>query len=340
MADDLLSEDELGALLDSIDDDAVHANAERRIVDYDFARPDKLNPEQIRALQRLYETVAQEVETAMGRMLRLNVQVNLVSLGQLSFEVFRNSLYSPLVLQVLDMDPGSEHALLTMDLKMAFSLVDRMLGGEGKAIEDARPLTGIEEGLVENITDRFLERSAEGWRRFAPFEFTVVERESDPQFVQVIPAAEMVLVATFGVQAPGEIEAGEVCLCIPFLNIEEFIGRIGSQNRFATVHRAATKAQKEHVQRVVGDTTTPFIAEVGKATLTIGEILELAQDDVLVLDQRKGALLEASVGGLRKVYGYAGQIGNKMGLLVEQVQPEGHRPGSAGLEQARQGKEA
>ena len=59
----------------------------------------------------------------------MSVEVDLVSLGQLSFyEVFRNSLYSPIVIQVLEMNPGAEKAVLTADIKLSLSLIDRMLG--------------------------------------------------------------------------------------------------------------------------------------------------------------------------------------------------------------------
>lgn len=329
MADDILSEDELGALLDTIESDVVTASEGKRIVDYNFARPDKLNPEQIRALQRLYETVAQDVESSLSRLLRMGMEVSLVSLGQLTYDVFRNSLYSPLVIQVLEMKPGSEYAVLTMDLKMGLSLIDRMLGGEGKALEDVRPLTGVEEGLVENITDHFIDRLTESWDRFQHFKYRIVERESDPQFVQVIPAAEMVLVATFGVHSPGIIEPGEVCICIPFLNIEQYIGKIGTQNRFANVRRSQTEEQKQYLGKMVNDTTSPLVASVGTASLTIGEVLGLQQGDVLVLDQRHDDLLEATVGGRRKVYGRAGRVGRKLGFLIEQVKPDGSRPDKA-----------
>lgn len=328
MADDILSEDELGALLDSIEEDVSDEDG-RRIVDYNFARPDKLNPEQIRALQRLYETVAQDVESSLSRVLRMAIEVSLVSLGQLTYDVFRNSLYSPLVIQVLDMKPGDEYAVLTMDLKMALSLIDRMLGGDGRALDDVRPLTGVEEGLIENVTDRFLDRLADGWERFQRFTFNIHERESDPQFVQVIPAAEMVLVATFGVQAPGVIEPGEVCVCIPFLNIEQYIGKIGSQNRFAMVRREQTESQREHLNKVVNDTMSNLIAEVGTATLTVGEVLDLKKDDVLVLDQRADDLMTATIGGLTKLYGRPGKIGRKVGFLIDQVKADGSRPDKA-----------
>ena len=76
--------------------------------------------------------------------------------------------------------------------------------GQGVAPDVARPLTGVEEGLLDNVTDCLQECIVGGWKRFGDFTFEVVERVN-LTFVQVIPAQEMVLVATFGVQAPGSM---------------------------------------------------------------------------------------------------------------------------------------
>ena len=327
MSDDILSDDELGALLDQIEEEGDSMQRERQIHDYDFARPDKLNPEQIRALQRMYESVAQELENTLTRLLRMSVEIDLISLGQLSYEVFRNSLYSPTVIHVLEMTPGTERAIMTADTKLSLSLIDRMLGGDGKAIEDSvRPLTGVEQGLLDNITDRFQQCLCAGWRRFFSFSMKVVERESDPQFVQVIPAQEMVLVATFGVQATGSLEPGEVCICIPFLNIEEFIGKIGAQNRFAQVRRQQTEVQKNYLERVIKETLVPIEVSLGEATLDLGKVMSLQVGDVVVLDQRKDEPLKADVADLAKLRGTAGNCGRKYGLLLSEVSPEGLSP--------------
>ena len=125
------------------------------------------------------------------------------------------------------------------------------------------------------------------------FSLNVVERESDPQFVQVIPAQEMVLVATFGVQASGSLEPGELCICIPFLNIENYIGKVGAQNRFAQVHRQQTDAQRVHLEKVVKETMVDLEVELGKATLSIGKVLDLTVGDVVVLDQHHEEPLQA-----------------------------------------------
>lgn len=320
--DDILSEDELNSLLDSIEDESPAGKRPKRIVDYDFARPDKLNPEQIRSLQRMHENVATDVEGALSRLLRVPVEVSLISVGQLTFDVFRNSLANPTVVQVLAMPPAREAGVLTCDIKLSFSLIDRLLGGAGGTIDVIRPLTTVEESLLDNVTEILLARLSNGWKRIQEFDFKIIERESDPQFLQVIPAAEMVLVATFGISAPNNVvEAGEMCICIPFISLEGAIGKLSAGSAFADISRPQTEAERLHVDRVISQTTLPLVAELGRTTLSIGDILALKNGDVLVLAQPVNRPLAADVGGRRKLFGHAGRIGRKLGFAVDEVKP-------------------
>ncbi|MDA3959398.1 MAG: FliM/FliN family flagellar motor switch protein [Planctomycetota bacterium] len=322
MADDLLSEDELSALLDAIGEDGGGGPRERIIIDYDFARPDKLNSDQIRSLQRIHEGIAQESTNDLSRTLRMNLEVSLVSIGQLSFDVFRNSLTNPTVIRILDVPNKQHDAVLTVDSKLSLSLIDRMLGGPGTALDDIRPLTGVEEELLDNLTDPFIGHLAEGWQRMSDFSFTVREREYDPSFLQVIPAGEMVLVATFSVQAPGEIESGEICVCIPFLDLEDAITKLAAQGRFADIRRDQTVLERGHLDRVVQDTSVEMRVDLGTATLTIGEILSLAVGDVVVLDQDADDQVTGHICGRQKLLGRAGRIGRKTGLIIDDVLPD------------------
>lgn len=326
MADEILSEDELSALLDAVEGDPSSAVEPQRISDYDFARPDKLNPDQIRSLQRMHESIAQDMENCMTRLLGVSIEVSLVSLGQLSFDVFHSALSSPTVLQVLAMSGSPERCILTMDAKLAFSLIDRMLGGKGRSLDKLRGITMVEESLLDNVTDRFLEFLANAWGRLQKFNFSVVERESDPQFASVIPAGEMVLVSTFSIQGPTEMEAGELCVAIPFINLEGAIGKLSSQTRFADIRHQQTADERKHLDRVVSGTQVPLKVELGTATLTVGEILALKPGDVVVLDQVRDQPLQGWLGGLLKLQGRMGRIGRKLGYLVEELMPEGPMP--------------
>ncbi len=324
MANEILSADELESLITNVDETgAGKGKREKQISQYDFVRPNKLSGEQLRALQRMHEGIAQNVTMALSTYLRVNLEANIISLGELTFEVFRNSLPSPTVIDVLSMAPFHEHAIATMDMKLAFSLIDRMLGGPGKSLERVRPLTTIESSLIENVIRRFLEQVQAGWKDLVTFTPIVESTEMDPQFVQVIPSSEMVLVATFSLTAPGELEPGEMCFCIPFISLEGVVGQLGSQFSFAAMKREQTTAQRRHLDRVVKHSTLEVRATLGGTTLSVGEVMDLQLGDVLVLDTRADAQLTGQIAGQERLLGRPGRIGKKAGFLIERVLPPG-----------------
>lgn len=324
MADEILSAEELEALLSQVDEPGKSKrDRPKRILEYDFVRPNKLSGEQLRALQRLHESIAQNLTMALSGYLRINLEVNIVSMGELTFEVFRNSLPNPTVINVLSMKPLEERSLATMDMKLAFSILDRMLGGPGKPLDRVRALTTIEQSLLDNIIRRFLEQLALGWKELVEFHPVVESREMDPQFVQVIPTSEMVLVSTFSLSAPGEFEPGEMCLCIPFISLDGVLPRLGNQFRFASMRRDQTKPQRTYLERVVTESPLPITTSLGTTTLTVGEILDLKAGDVLVLDQRTTAAAKGYVKGNLRFLGRPGKLGRKAAFLVDELLPEG-----------------
>ena len=327
MPDEILSAEELEALLSTVEETgAGKRKREKRIAEYDFVRPNKLSGEQLRALQRMHESIAQTLTMALSTYLRINLEVNIVSLGELTFEVFRNSLPNPTVINVLSLAPLPERALATMDMKLAFSLIDRMLGGPGKPLDKLRALTTIEQSLLDNVIRRFLDRVTDGWAELAAFKSVVESREMDPQFVQVIPSSEMVLVSTFSIAAPGELEPGELCFCIPFISIDTVMQRLGNRFRFAAMKREPTEGQRKHLDRMIKHSTLPVRAELGTASVSVDQVMQMAAGDIIVLDQRTGEPAKGLIGGKLRFLCTHGRSGRHLGLKVERVLPPGKTP--------------
>lgn len=327
MPDEILSAEELESLLSTVEETgAGKRKREKRVLEYDFVRPNKLSGEQLRALQRMHEGIAQSLTMALSTYLRINLEVNIVSLGELTFEVFRNSLPNPTVINVLSLTPLPERALATMDMKLAFSLIDRMMGGPGKPLDKIRALTTIEQSLLDNVIRRFLDRIADGWTELVSFKAVVESREMDPQFVQVIPSSEMVLVSTFSISAPGELEPGEMCLCIPFISIDTVMQRLGNRFRFAAMKREPSDGQRRHLARVINHSTLPVRTDLGTATVTLDELMRMKAGDIIVLDQRTSEQATGHVAGKLRFLGHPGRSGKKLAVRVERVLPPGKTP--------------
>jgi flagellar motor switch protein FliM len=189
-----------------------------------------------------------------------------------------------------------------------------------------RALTTIEQSLLENVIRRFLDKVAEGWAELAEFKAIVEAREMDPQFVQVIPSSEMVLVSTFSISAPGELEPGELCFCVPFISIDTVMQRLGNRFRFASMKREPSEGQRRHLDRVIKHSTLPVQAKLGTASVSLDQIMTMKPGDVIVLDQRTSERAVGLVGGKVRFLCSHGRLGKAVAVRVERVLPPGKSP--------------
>src|ERR1043165_361484 len=139
MGDEILSSEELDALLASVEEvGAGKRKREKRIIEYDFVRPNKLSGEQLRSLQRMHEAIAQNITMILSTYLRGNIEVNIISLGELTFGGFS---YSPPA-------PTKHARVATRNRAPASRCAAPLLGAPAKPPDRIRTLTTIEQSLL------------------------------------------------------------------------------------------------------------------------------------------------------------------------------------------------
>lgn len=207
-----------------------------------------------------------------------------------------------------------------MEMKLAFSLIDRMLGGPGRSPAKMRDLTKIERGLLDNLSRKFLEPLAAGWRALAAFTPALDAVEMDPQAVEDIPSAEALLVATLTIGG-GDMEGGDCCFCIPIVSLEGVLGRLERPVKFVATKRAQTPEQRKQIDQVLNQGTLDLEVVLGTTTLSIDEVMEVKPGDILVLDQGQHDLIEGRVSGRTRMHGRPGRLGKKLCLVVEKTLP-------------------
>lgn len=128
---------------------------------YDFRRPDKFSKEQLRTLQMLHETFARLAGSSLSAYLRTPVNIDLISIEQVPFEEYLRSI-SQSVFNILSLPPLSGQAVLELEFGIAFTMVDRMLGGPGRAISRS-VLTDVERPLVRQLVERLFAGLKSAW---------------------------------------------------------------------------------------------------------------------------------------------------------------------------------
>lgn len=331
MAGDVLSQAEIDALLSALSTGEVDADEikeeeqQRKIKVYDFRRPDKFSKDQIRTLYMLHENFARLLNTYLSAQLRTMVQVSVASVDQLTYEEFIRSLPNPSVISVLEMKPLKGNAILEINPNIIFAIIDRLFGGSGEVAAKPRPLTDIEENIVRRVLGKTLESLSEAWRQVVPLEPEMEALETNPQFSQIVPPNDMVVLITL--QAKLGQGEGFINLCIPYLVLEPIMSKLSTTYWVAGKTMASSSENIQHLQRRVEKIRVPIIAELGKTTVSLREMLDLRQGDVLQLERKTTEDMQIIIGSHKKFLCTPGIMGSKLAVQITSVVQEGEEPG-------------
>ncbi|MBO5400661.1 MAG: flagellar motor switch protein FliM [Spirochaetaceae bacterium] len=326
---EVLSQDEIDQLLMAISSgesenvDFKPVNDTRKIKIYDFKRPDKFSKEQIRTVQIMHETFSRLTTTSLSAQLRCMVQVHVASVDQLTYEEFIRSIPSPTTLAVINMDPLKGNAILEIDPAITFSMIDRLFGGLGQATKVQRDLTDIEQSVMEGIIVRILANMRESWTQVIDLRPRLGQIETNPQFAQIVPPSEMVVLVTLETKV-GE-EEGMMNFCIPYITIEPIISKLSSQFWFSSVRRSSTTQYLNVLKEKLSTVDMDVVAEIGTIDLPVRDVLALRAGDIVRLSNvRVGDPLTLSVGNKKKFLCQPGVIGKRMAVqIIDKIVQEG-----------------
>jgi flagellar motor switch protein FliM len=212
------------------------------------------------------------------------------------------------------MEPLEGEAFFDFDPKLAFLIIERLLGGKGGVYEVSRELTDIEYSVIESIINKFLLSFKEVWAPIIDLrpKFTFIE--SNPQFTQIVPPTDIVVLIQIEVTI-GDTK-GKIGVCIPYVVIEPVVSELSSQQRYSAGKKARAKEEIERVRQCMDLVNTEVVVELGRTEITMRDVLHLKVGDVVKLDNKASEDLIVKVGGVEKFYCRPGTSGSKMAVQI------------------------
>jgi flagellar motor switch protein FliM len=263
----------------------------------------------------MHETFARLTTTSLSAQLRSLVHVHVASVDQLTYEEFIRSIPTPTTLAVINMDPLKGNAVLEIDPSITFSMIDRLFGGTGQGTKVQRDLTDIEQSVMDGIIVRILANMREAWTQVIDLRPRLGQIETNPQFAQIVPPSEMVVLVTLETKVGDE--EGMMNFCIPYITIEPIISKLSSQFWFSSVRRSSTTQYLGVLKEKLSTVDMDVVAEIGSINLPIRDVLSLRTGDIIRLSNtRVGDPLTLSVGNRQKFLCQPGVIGKKMAVQV------------------------
>lgn len=219
---DLLSQDEIDALLHGVDDGAVSTGADEPadgIKNYDLSTQDRIVRGRMPTLEMINERFARYTRISMFNLLRRTADVAVGGVQVIKFGEYVHSLYVPTSLNMVRIKPLRGTALFILDAKLVFKLVDNFFGGDGRHVKiEGREFTPTENRVVQLVLQQAFKDMEEAWKAVLPVKFEYISSEVNPALANIVGPSEVVIVNSFHIELDGG--GGDLHLTLPYSLIE------------------------------------------------------------------------------------------------------------------------
>lgn len=338
--DDILSQGEIDALMAGLDSEMASADAstsddssaveeaepepeaptvkgDKTVKRYDFKRPDRFSKDQLRMLEMMHEAFARHFGTALSAFIRTIAEIEVTSVKQSSYGEYVNHLNSPTALTVFSFAPLRGNCMLEINPTIIFPIIDRVLGGPGNPMAKERELTDIEQVVVGKLAVKALDSLRDAWERVAHVNPEIVNKETNPQFVQIVAPSEMCLVIKFSLKV--KEHKGAMTLCFPYMVLETIIQKLSTQKWFISNSGGSTPETRQTLQSRLQSTQVPVSVHLGKLTLTAAQVMGLKAGDVIPMNKSVNTQLDVFVEDRKKFGGRPGIHSKRKAVMITTV---------------------
>lgn len=321
----VLSQSEVDALLAAVSEGEVATDTgadvkvedEKVVVVYDLTSQDRIIRGRLPQLDVIYEKFMRSFRVSLSSALRKIAALNHASTDFLKFGEFINTLPMPTCMSVLRFNALRGSALLVIESKLAYALVDSFFGGDDRPYTkiEGKDFTQIELSIVRKIVELSIEDLEQAWASVEKIDCSFVRTEVNPQFVGIVPPTDVVIASTFDVEL--ENANGTITLVIPYATIEPIKQKLQSGFQVES-DQTDKKLWAGIIQNQLLDTSVDLRVDLGYTEITLDDLMAMKPGDVIPLDQDASAQFDVQIEGVKKFKGYYGINHGSVAVQVTQ----------------------
>jgi flagellar motor switch protein FliM len=323
----VLSQSEVDALLSAVSDNKVDSNdagsggggaQAAGVVQYDLANQDRIIRGRMPTLDIIHDRFIRLFRVTLSTALRKMANLSVNSTGPLKFSEFMNSLPLPSCLNILRLDPLRGAAVMVIESKLLYALVDSFFGGNDVPYTkiEGKDFTQIEIKIARRVVLSAIDDLEKAWEPVYPLKVGYSRTEINPQFVAVVPPSDVVIATTFDVEL--EKVSGTIKIVIPYATLEPIKSKlsVGFQSEQLEVDFIWINRIKEQIMQ----TNANLLVKLGEADITVDDLTHLNIGDIIQLNTDATTPLDVLVEGVPKFRGIPGILkGNRAIKVTESL---------------------
>ncbi len=283
---DILSQDEVDALLTGMDGGEIETEAEEidnaEARSYNFGNEDRIIRGRMPTLEMINERFGRHLRISLFNMLRRSAEISISGIQILKFSEYVHTLFVPTSLNLINLNPLRGTGLIVFEPNLVFSILDNYFGGEGRfqARIEGREFTSTELRVIHMLLLLCFKDLDEAWSPIMPAEFKFINHEVNPQFANIVSPSEVVVVSTFHIELDGG--GGDMHITLPYSMLEPIRDLLdtGLQSDRSGDDDRWPNALKDEL--LVADVNVS--AGLVDIDMTLRQVLNLKPGDILPID--------------------------------------------------------
>jgi flagellar motor switch protein FliM len=280
----ILNQDEIDALIHGMDQGAVSTESKPppgEARDYDFQTQMRIVRGRMPTLEMINERFARLFRHNLYNLLHRQPEVAVNPIEMKKFSEYVLTLHVPTSLNLVRIHPLRGTALILLEPTLVFAIVDNFFGGNGRHTKiEGRDFTATENRIIHMVLKTAFADLSEAWSHVAKLQVEYVQSELNPAFANIVSPSEVVVVTSFHVELEGG--GGDVHVTLPYSMIEPLREQLDA---------GMTSDRVEHDERwlssmkeEIDDAEVELSSVLGRAQLSLGELLNLKPGDIVPCD--------------------------------------------------------
>lgn len=285
MAEDILSQEEVDALLRGVTGETEEASAEDErgaIRPYDIGRQERIVRGRMPTLELINERFARLLRIGLFNFMRKNAEIAIGPVRVLKYSDFIRNLVVPTNLNLVQMKPLRGLGLVIMEPTLVFQVVDNLFGGSGQIHTrvEGRDFTPTEQRVIQRMLGVVFEEYGKAWGPVFALTPEYVRSEMNTQFANIATPTEIVVATSFNIDLGSG--GGELHVCMPYAMLEPIRDLI-----YSSFQADRTESDSRWVKMLteqIQDAEVDVVATLAHTQITLRQIMDLEIGDVISLE--------------------------------------------------------
>lgn len=285
---------------------------------YDFKHPKLVSKEIMRALRNIHELLSRNLNRIFTDSLNQKVDVVLQDIDEAIFSEFLSELEAPTALFLFNIEELGDWALLEMDPSFCLYCIERQGGSHIESTKPARALTRIEERVISRIINKIFKELVHVWSPYLNISILNHVYESKPANVRTISSHIPGIIIRYEIRVENLKVPFKICYPYALLK-EQMNNSLHEPDKTTSNKTVLSPSQQDAFEDYLKDVKVPLKVVLGKADISMKDLIQMKEGDVIQLNQAIDEPLDILVNGTPKLVGYPGNMGGRKAIKVFEI---------------------